>query len=80
MACGNTSGYAVVSVDSPITVPVYCEVTYGFKEVASGFSKTNISDVGNIYFNATMEDGKEYKLKVSSQSWSFEEYCISTYD
>ncbi|MBR9680560.1 MAG: hypothetical protein GOU98_01925 [Candidatus Altiarchaeota archaeon] len=80
IACFNTSGYAIVSVDSPITVPIYYEVKYGLDEIASGFVSTNITDVGNIYFNATMDDEKEYKIKMSSTSWSFEEYCTSTHD
>ena len=54
IACFNTSGYAIVSVDSPITVPIYYEVKYGLDEIASGFVSTNITDVGNIYFNATI--------------------------
>lgn len=80
IACFDTYGYVVVSVDSKVTVPIYYEVKYGLDEVSSGFTASNITDVGNIYFNATMSDGKEYKVKLSSSAWSVEDYCISTHD
>ncbi len=77
LACLDSYGYLIVSSDSPLKGKVYYTVKYGLDEVASGFSDVNITDVGRIYFNASMTEGKEYTVEVTARYWSLRENCKS---
>ena len=77
LACHTTQGHMIVSSDDKLRGKVFYTVKYGLDEVASGFATVDINDTGRIYFNANMEEDKEYTVKVSGRSWALQETCIA---
>ncbi|MBR9689338.1 MAG: LamG domain-containing protein [Candidatus Altiarchaeota archaeon] len=79
-ACSTEYGYILISTDEPLDGKLYYVVKDGLDEIASGFSSINITDVGKVYFNATLEDGSEYTIQIRSRYWSFQEKCEASQD
>lgn len=80
VSCLGNYGYAQVSTDEPLQGGLYYTIKYGSEEVADGFTTANITDVGRIYFNASMTDGNDYTVLLRSKHWTLHEHCISHRD
>lgn len=80
LMCLDEYGYLFVSTDEPLRGKVHYTVKYGLDEVDSGFSSVNIQSVGKIYFNASMTEDREYRVKITARSWSLDEACTSSKD
>jgi hypothetical protein len=80
VSCLDNYGYVFISTDELLRGKVHYTVKYGLDEVISGFSDVDVNGVGKIYFNASMTEGQEYRVKITARSWSLDEACTSSKD